>query len=219
MLAPPDDVEPVLAGARAIGVVLDFVLLAVDAGGAPEALHHSAAVAAVTEASARRGLPASSVAGDLARGHRIDAGTFWGRRFDRERRRVLMIPSPAVLCRVARPPTGAVSGPLTWADQDDLDHLVWLDDDGHRGPWGFAKAFTQPPYRLRAPHAEVQELLRAVDDVVLGRVDDSAELWWWNGDWADYFDDGQEWWGAGAWTVRTALAPDRVVAICASATD
>ena len=47
---------------------------------------------------------------------------------------------------------------------------------------------------------------------------DSLEIYDWNVEWSNYFDDGLEWWGAGAISIYDKLL-DRYVIIFASSTD
>jgi hypothetical protein len=120
-------------------------------------------------------------------------------------------------------------GPFCWSDAQSADEAVWLDP-AERPRYGYAKAFTDPPHSLwhrrRAsfePHIrltgpETLELFVAIDTIVLGEpIGDIDIVRWEGGVWAPYFDEGLEWWGAQAWTLR--IAQDRIIAIGASATD
>ncbi len=154
----------------------------------------------------------------LAAGQLCTVGGLYGWTYDRARRRLLMIPSPRTLIAVQESVTDRPGfGPYTWADQDDVDHLAWITDRKVEREPGYAYAFTQPPHRLRLDHGDVQRLFREIDDDVLGRPDESTEIWKWSTDWAEYFEHGHEWWGAFAWTVRRPEA--ELWALLASTTD
>ena len=47
---------------------------------------------------------------------------------------------------------------------------------------------------------------------------ESLEVYGWSTDWADYFDEGNEWWGTGCWSIYDRSL-DRYVVIMASVTD
>jgi hypothetical protein len=70
------------------------------------------------------------------------------------------------------------------------------DDSWH----GFAYAFSHPPYALRLPPEELQGLYERSLDLLFGPLSE-AHILEWTTEWAFYFANGYEWWGAFAWTV------------------
>lgn len=79
---------------------------------------------------------------------------------------------------------------------------------------GFAYAFSQPPYRLRA----AEELFLGFYRSIFFGFPAGTEFWQWNTDALRYFDAGREWWGTFFWTVRP-LSIGQIIAILGSSTD
>jgi hypothetical protein len=83
---------------------------------------------------------------------------------------------------------------------------------------GYAYAFGDSPWGGIGPEAAVAELFAAINQELFGDDLQDMEIVRWSNDWASYFDDGREWWGAFLWTVIPNRRP-YVVAIGASTTD
>lgn len=106
----------------------------------------------------------------------------------------------------------------------------------HLNPEGLAYALLNPPYGLRFTRAgrfanaeyaasETQfydQLLRDYLARLLGvtRPADAVALtiFAWSDDWSNYFEAGQEWWGAFCWTVHD-IRTDTIAFLAASSTD
>jgi hypothetical protein len=198
-------------------VVVQFARVAVPgAGAAEEHLHRRAAIAGVAafvDAHADRveqarppylGRPedlaeiadglrraateAASVSPDALTGRRITLQQFYGPDFD------------------------AATGILHQRSTNELD-----DDFSQRG---IVAALLYPPYGIKpdlAGYRDERELLIDVITDVIGTPDTTTPIWHWTGDWCRYFDAGNEWWGAAAWTLRAG--PDEILTAAASATD
>ena len=198
-------------------VVVQFArVTVVGAGVAEEHLHRRAAIAGVAaltaehadrvERSARlyQGLPqdlmeiaegwrraaaeAASVSPDALTGRRITVQQFYGPDFD------------------------AATGVLHTRSTNELD-----DDFSERG---FVAALLHPPYGIRpdqAGYRDEHDLLIDVIAEVIRTPDITTPIWHWTGDWCRYFDAGNEWWGAAAWTLR--VGPDEILTAAASSTD
>lgn len=83
---------------------------------------------------------------------------------------------------------------------------------------GYAEAFTDPPYGMRADIPQLTKWFNGINDELFGGLRDDLEIVSWSTDWSTWFDAGHEWWGAFLWTINP---PDRpwVVAVAASTTD
>lgn len=87
-------------------------------------------------------------------------------------------------------------------------------------PWGFVYALLAPPLGVdprRVGYADEGELLTAVVREVLLSPTEATPVWEWDGNWCSYFDSGNQWWGATAWTM--AVRADAILVIGASTTD
>lgn len=82
----------------------------------------------------------------------------------------------------------------------------------------FVYAFLKPPYALRLNESEQGNYCLDLGMQLFGEDLDQLEVYSWNTDCSDYFDDGHEWWGAFFWTV---YCPQRniYIGITGSATD
>jgi hypothetical protein len=78
------------------------------------------------------------------------------------------------------------------------------------GLWGFAKAFMEPPYPGQLTRGEAERLFVQAIALLLSSPSDATEVWNWPTDWAPYFDAGNDWVGAAAWSVSL---PENRVAI------
>ena len=83
---------------------------------------------------------------------------------------------------------------------------------------GYAHAFADPPYGLRASSAVINDWFSTINRQLFGGLDDDLEIFRWSTDWSTFFDAGHEWWGAFLWTVTRPGAPV-IVAIAASTSD
>ena len=208
--------------AERLGVVLDYVAVDQEAPAAVGVVHQQAVFLGVCEASRRRDAPLPEAAPEVNAGQALLLDEFYGGAYDRVRER-LLIPAPRTVqlaLKDRRPPReSVVSGPYVWTDAEDPDHAVWFFD--HSAPTsGYAFMFTQPPHSLmNVSSAEIAAVFLSTDRHVLGEPTEESEIRSWDLDssWAEYFRDGEDWWGTAAWTIR--VSPTRVVAILASATE
>jgi hypothetical protein len=93
---------------------------------------------------------------------------------------------------------------------------VWGNDD--LPPlFGYTQVFVHPPYSIRIPRFELQQLFLETNEAVLEGPPDTAEIWSWPDDWSEYFYEGQDLGGSALWTVR--LDDRRFVAVGDSASD
>ena len=78
----------------------------------------------------------------------------------------------------------------------------------------YRKAFLYPPHKT---NCDGKDFAR-VNSALFPNGTDKLEVYEWDTNWSDYFDDGHEWWGALCLTVYDKTL-DRFVVITASATD
>lgn len=220
-----DRAEELLTHARNAGVVLDYMTLAANGAGPPAMMHEEAAATFLRVISAKRGLEERLRIPVLA-GRQISIADFYGWHFDRQTRR-LRLPARGAYVEAWRElyqsqsgVTGSLShelgfGPYRWADDEDPNNAIWVRDEI---TCAYAHAFVDPPYSVRIPPTELEQLFLAVDEVILHSPRDDSEIWWWEGgDWAEYFLPGLEWWGA--WVCTLRLSATSFVAIGASSSD
>lgn len=74
-------------------------------------------------------------------------------------------------------------------------------------------AFLEPPYGNDYLVKDFENINR-----VLFSSKDSVEVYRWNNDFSDYFEDGKEWWGTGCWSIYDKITKIYIV-IGASLTD
>jgi hypothetical protein len=212
--------QELLTRAHGQGVVVDFVAMTQRTSAPSSLVHQQSLLLGVCHASERRGILPPSDALPLAEGRMVTTADFFGPAFDSARQRLLMPVSLDVQrsLRASEHPENLVAGPYTWTDQDNAEDAVWYHNDSAPAS-GYAFFFTQPPHGLAIPHSEVQSLFIAINDSVLGNPSDDSEIWQWdvNDAWAEYFEDGAEWWGTAAWTIR--VSKTSLVVVLASATD
>lgn len=79
------------------------------------------------------------------------------------------------------------------------------------GDFSYWYAFHEPPYRT--PYTE--DDFKRINNMLFT---DSIEIYLWNNDFSDYFDDGKEWWGTALWSIYDSKK-NRFVVIGASLTD
>lgn len=85
-------------------------------------------------------------------------------------------------------------------------------DDPYMTYW---RAFIDPPYGVPYSEEDFNKLNHALFPV---QFRDDLEIYCWNDDFSDYFDDGREWWGNALWSVYDKWM-NRFVVIGASLTD
>ena len=83
-----------------------------------------------------------------------------------------------------------------------------------RGKLSYRKAFLCPPY----DNGYTDKDFERVNEALFPNGTEGLEVYEWNTDWSDYFDDGHEWWGTLCLTVYDKTL-DRFAVIMASATD
>lgn len=112
------------------------------------------------------------------------------------------------------------------ASMSSIEELLQLPDDnyydyrpkGNRcfaipNPLPYWYAFLEPPYGV--PYLTSDFI--SFNNTLFPNIED-AEVYRWNDDFSNYFDDGKEWWGTGLWSVydkKTKI----IVIIGASLTD
>ena len=74
--------------------------------------------------------------------------------------------------------------------------------------------FLNPPYQT---NYTINDFIK-INDLLFPRGKENLEIYDWNVDWSDYFDDGLEWWGARCISIYDKSL-NRFVIILASATD
>ncbi|MCM1133127.1 MAG: hypothetical protein NC340_06610 [Ruminococcus flavefaciens] len=79
------------------------------------------------------------------------------------------------------------------------------------GDLSYWHAFHEPPYSTPYTEADFKKINGML-------FTDSIEIYLWNDDFSDYFDDGKEWWGTALWSVYDSKK-NRFVVIGASLTD
>lgn len=112
------------------------------------------------------------------------------------------------------------------AVRSDIEELLKLPEDDYysRRPEGdreysvpeiipYWYAFLEPPYSVKYLTRDFVEF----NDILFPDKQD-VEVYRWNDDFSDYFDDGREWWGTGLWSVYDRSAEIFVI-IGASITD
>jgi hypothetical protein len=109
---------------------------------------------------------------------------------------------------LAGPYVERATGERVWWVEDPAGIPIGLSDVFHTAPLGGFRDIDWPG---------LDALFAALLTQVLGVGTEPVDAWLWDGDWSPYFDEGREWWGAYAWTVRTDR--DHVVVVGASATD
>ena len=84
--------------------------------------------------------------------------------------------------------------------------------NGYKRPYWFL--FLNPPH---GTNYKIDDFIK-INNLLFPMGKDSLEIYDWNVEWSNYFDDGLEWWGAGAISIYDKLL-DRYVIIFASSTD
>jgi hypothetical protein len=80
-------------------------------------------------------------------------------------------------------------------------------------------AFSYPPYHFQGlvDHEE-ERLFPNINRELFGNDENALTIYKWSTDWADYFNDGHEWWGSFLWTVYSTET-QLLVGIAASTSD
>ncbi len=112
------------------------------------------------------------------------------------------------------------------ATLSDIEELLKLPDDDYynkrtecnRGVYipdiiPYWYAFLEPPYKVQYLTGDFVEF----NDILFPNKQD-VEVYRWNDDFSNYFDDGKEWWGTGLWSAYDK-ATRNIVIIGASITD
>ena len=91
--------------------------------------------------------------------------------------------------------------------KDDRFCLTWNLENGQSeliGPdaftTGYVYAFTDPPYGLRCDENEKLNHCNETMSRLFGQLDQFT-IRKWSTNWSNYFDAGNEWWGAFLWTL------------------
>ena len=85
-------------------------------------------------------------------------------------------------------------------------------DNGYKRPYWFL--FLDPPHNT---NYKIEDFIK-INNILFPKGKDNLEIYDWNVEWSNYFDDGLEWWGAAAISIYDKIL-DRYIIILASATD
>ena len=85
-------------------------------------------------------------------------------------------------------------------------------NNGYKRPYWYL--FLDPPHNT---NYKIEDFIK-INNLLFPNGKDHLEIYDWNVEWSNYFDDGLEWWGAAAISIYDKLL-DRYVIIFASATD
>jgi hypothetical protein len=95
-----------------------------------------------------------------------------------------------------------------------IDAAELFSPEHQKGKLSYLKAFLDPPHKNSYTCNDFER----VNSVLFPNGTDELEVYEWDTDWSDYFDDGREWWGTLCLTVYDRSV-DRFAVIMASATD
>ncbi len=95
-----------------------------------------------------------------------------------------------------------------------VDAVEMFSSDYREGKLNYRKAFLYPPH----PNNYSGKDFARVNAALFPNGTEGLEVYEWDTEWSDYFDDGREWWGTLCLTVYDRTL-DRFVVILASATD
>ena len=84
--------------------------------------------------------------------------------------------------------------------------------NGYKRPYWFL--FLNPPH---STNYKIEDFIK-INNILFPKGKENLEIYEWNVDWSNYFDDGLEWWGAAAISIYDKIL-DRYVIIFASSTD
>ncbi|HHO54838.1 MAG TPA: hypothetical protein ENK21_00455 [Trueperaceae bacterium] len=106
-----------------------------------------------------------------------------------------------------------------WAgDTETTDNVVDLDKQFGDMDNGYAYAFFEPPYGIRGSAKEKEALFHRLERQFFGKFDVKAQIWNWSDECSNYFEEGNEWWGAYFYTYSLRDS-DTILGVVASATD
>ena len=83
---------------------------------------------------------------------------------------------------------------------------------GYKRPYWFL--FLNPPHNT---NYSIEDFIK-INNILFPKGKEQLEIYDWNVEWSNYFDDGLEWWGAAAISIYDKLL-DRYIIILASSTD
>jgi len=194
--APHPELSSLLSKFDAAGGVLDYVFLKRMEMATPQLFHRAAALAATAEIDRRLerwAIEKSSAKHPIQNFFRLhwDEATLTGKQ--------ISVSTFWGTDNVELKQTG----PSSWS-------IPTVD--------GYKTAFFHPPYGLQGSASANAELFAAINRYVLGAELKDAEIFSWSTDWSNYFDAGNEWWGAFYWTIRP-IDSEWIVAVGASSTD
>ena len=84
--------------------------------------------------------------------------------------------------------------------------------DGYKRPYWYL--FLDPPHTT---NYKIDDFIE-INNILFPKGKDYLEIYDWNVDWSNYFEDGLEWWGAAAISIYDKML-DRYIIILASSTD
>ncbi len=188
-LIPDDPLASLLLRLAESGVVVDYVLLALDDPSMPvDAMHRDAAASGMAVLSGRQ-------MADLEQRQRH--WRYWRGRDD------------ADMSYLAERPTWRLTFDITKATAVDETSDVFLRDYWH--------AFSDAPQGPQIVEPELSERFQEVNRLLCGEIS-RWSIRRWSSDWSNYFDAGLEWRGAFLWTLVSPERA-RVLWIGASSTD
>lgn len=187
---PDPGLAALLAKFEESGGVLDYVILRAEAGMTPSQLHRAAALAGIAVIDNR-----------LKK--RAEAPPYPVERLKWDESKLTGEP---------------VSFASFWGTDDVMPKQLSPHTQGIPDIDGYKTAFFHPPYHLHMPMQEGEILFDRINKFVLGPDPTGCEIVSWSTDWSNYFDAGNEWWGAFYWTVRPKSS-NSIVVIGASSTD
>ena len=85
-------------------------------------------------------------------------------------------------------------------------------NSGYKRPYWFL--FLNPPHSTKYT---IEDFIK-INNILFPKGKEKLEIYDWNVEWSNYFDDGLEWWGAAAISIYDRLL-DRYIIIFASSTD
>ncbi len=85
-------------------------------------------------------------------------------------------------------------------------------EKGYKRPYWFL--FLNPPHNTKY---KMEDFIK-INNLLFPKGKDYLEIYDWNVEWSNYFEDGLEWWGAAAISIYDKLL-DRYIIIFASSTD
>ncbi len=85
-------------------------------------------------------------------------------------------------------------------------------NNGYKRPYWYL--FLDPPH---STNYTLEDFIK-LNNILFPKGKEHLEIYDWNVDWSNYFDDGKEWWGAAAISIYDRLL-DRYIIIFASSTD